>query len=155
MRFEAWFLALLPLISGCGDKSAVTLTASITDAMVTVQDGALGASTSGDFTLVLSLGPEAPRAATVTLGNFALQSEQGTALIDPLPTDSGSASFPLDVNKGQNISLPFTLNVMKLLTPDQKQALCAGKVRIVGTVMDTLSGGTDSAQSVAVSPSCP
>ncbi len=154
-RFIAPLLfACVALLGGCGDKSAVALSVNITDANVSAQTSAFGATLGGGFTLEFALGPEASGSTTVTLGSFALQSASGTAILDPLPVDAVGATFPLTVDKGGSQNVTFTIASKASLTQDEQTAICAGQVVIVGAVMDSLSGGTDSLKSVALTPTC-
>jgi len=105
--------------------------------MVSAQDGALGATVGGGFELKFELGPEASGSTTVTLGSFAVQSLAGASLVDSLKLDPGSTSFPLVVNKGSSKTVTFTLTSSKVLNMDERAALCAGQVKIVGSVVDT------------------
>jgi hypothetical protein len=151
MRSSLLALALPLCLVSCGDKSAVSLTAQVDQASVTVQTAPLvGAMVTGSFELKLELGPEASGPTTVTLGNFALQTTSGGSLVDSLPVDSGSTTFPLVVNKGSTETATFTFNVAK----GDHDAICAGQVIIVGSVMDSLKGGTDPLQSAPITPTC-
>lgn len=154
MRFWSLAWALSLCLLSCGDKSAVSLSVAMDQATVSATQGNLGTTLGGGFELRFDLGPEASGPATVTLGNFALQTADGTALVDPLLVDAPSASFPLVVDKGATQSVTFTLGSTKQLTPAQRDALCAGPVRIVGAVMDSLKGGTDPLTSNPIMPTC-
>ena len=151
MRFSSLALALPLCLVSCGDKSAVSLSAQVNQANVTVTSTALVTTTSGGFELLLELGPEASGPTTVTLGNFALQTAAGSPLIDPLPVDPGSTTFPLVVNKGGSQTAMFSFTSSK----GDHDAICAGQVIIVGSVMDSLKGGTDPLSSPPFTPSCP
>jgi len=138
------------LLAACGDKSAVSLSAQITQGTVQVADTAFGdAALSGSFSLLLALGPEASGSTTVTLGNFSLQDANGAALVDVLSLDS-TPPFPINVDKGgsQTVTLTFAKDSV------DRAALCAGQVRIVGSLMDTLKGGTDPVSSAPLTPDC-
>jgi hypothetical protein len=148
----AWALPLYLVC--CGDKGAVSLSVDIQQATVTVQSGALGATLGGGFELELALGPEASGPTTVTLGSFALQTASGSPLIDPVMVDAGATTFPLVVNKGGDQTVTFTLSSTKQLTSADHDALCAGPVVIVGSVMDSLKGGTDPVRSAPITPTC-
>jgi hypothetical protein len=150
MRFSLLVLGLPLCLVSCGDKSAVSLTAQVDQAAVMVQAAPLGTTVTGSFELKLELGPEASGPTTVTLGNFALQTASGGPLVDSLPVDSGSTTFPLVVNKGSTETTTFSFNVAK----GDHDAICAGQVIIVGSVMDSLKGGTDPLQSAPFTPSC-
>jgi hypothetical protein len=150
MRFSSFALALPLCLVSCGDKSAVSLTAQVDQANVTVTTAPLGSTTTGGFELKLELGSEASGPTTVTLGNFTLQTAAGSPLIDPLPVDPGSTTFPVVVNKGSSQTIMFTFSSSK----GDHGAICAGQVMIVGSVMDSLKGGTDPLSSVPFTPSC-
>jgi hypothetical protein len=156
MRFRSlvWALPLSLSSLACGDKSAVSLTVTIVQPTVTATMGALGTDLGGGFELDLDLGPEASGPTTVTLGNFTLQTAAGAALVDPVDAAPSGASFPLVVDKGSSQKVTFILSSKKQLTPAEHDALCAGSVVIVGSVMDSLKGGTDPVKSDPVTPTC-
>jgi hypothetical protein len=160
MRFWslAWFLPLcfgsLASLAACGDKSAVSLTVTLQEPTVSATNHTLGTELGGGFVLELNLGPEASGPATVTAGNFALQTASGSTLIEPLHADPSGSSFPLVVAKGSSQKMTFVISSDELLDAPTRDALCAGPVVIVGSVMDSLSGGTDSVRSNPITPSC-
>ena len=149
-------VALVSFVSlvSCGDKSAVSLSVVLEQPVVTATDHPLGTELGGGFVLEFDLGPDASGPATVTPGNFALQTAAGSVLVDPLHADPSGSSFPLVVAKGGKQQMTFVLSSDELLTATQRDALCAGPVIIVGSVMDSLSGGTDSVRSAPITPAC-
>jgi len=149
MRFWPAFLVLPVVLAACGSKGSVSLFVGIEQPTVSVVDGAAGSSLSGSFELSLALGPEASGPTHVTLGNFSLQTEAGASLIDVLNLSS-TPEFPIDVPKGSTQTANFTFDKDSV----DRDALCAGKVRIVGTVMDSLKGGTDPVSSELLTPDC-
>ena len=148
MRFWPLFLGL-SLLAACGDKSSISLSAAVTQPTLSVQDGAAGSTLSGSFQLILALGSEASGPTRVSLGNFSLQTEAGAPLVDVLDVKS-SADFPLDVAKGDSQTVSFSFDEDSV----DRDALCAGKVRIVGSVMDSLKGGTDPVSSPLTTVDC-
>lgn len=148
MRFWPLFLGL-SLLAACGDKSSISLSAVIAEPMLSVQDGAAGSTLSGNFQLVLTLGSEASGSTRVTLGNFSLQTEAGAPLVDVLKVQS-NPEFPLDIAKGQTQTVSFSFDENSV----DRDALCAGRVRIVGSVLDSLKGGTDPLRSDLTTPDC-
>jgi hypothetical protein len=154
MRFRLGCALSICLVS-CGDRSDVTLSAALDQAAVSATDGPLGTSVSGSFRLKLELGPDASGPTTVTLGSFALQDSAGAVLIDPLQVSASGATFPLSIAKGGMQAVNFTISSGKVLASADRALLCAGPVRIAGSVMDSLKGGTDPLLSVPVMPSCP
>jgi len=151
-----WSLAwVLPLcLVSCGDKSAVSLTVTLDQANVTAQDGTFGATLGGGFELKFELGPEASGPATVSLGSFAVQNTAGMPLVGQVKLDASGTTFPLVVDKGGSQTVTFTMSSTKVLSATDRAALCAGQVQIVGTVMDSLKGGTDSLSSNPITPTC-
>ncbi|HTA91216.1 MAG TPA: hypothetical protein VK745_16635 [Polyangiaceae bacterium] len=152
MRF--WSLAsLLPLcLMACGDKGAVSLSVSVDQSTVSVQNGPLGATLGGGFQLEFALGQLASGPTTVTLGSFALQTAAGASLVDPLQVNASGTSFPLVVGQGDTQTVTFTLSSQAVIM--NSAAICAGQVRIIGSVTDSLKGGTDPLQSALITPTC-
>jgi hypothetical protein len=138
---------------GCGSKGAVSLSARVENATLSVQPLALGTQLTGEFDLVLELGSAAPEATTVTLGSFSLKNAE-TTLVEALNA-SASESFPLALGAGKSLSVHFFLDQTKLIDADLGAALCAGEVWYAGTVTDTLSDGKPTvASSNRLVPSC-
>ena len=75
-------------------------------------------------------------------------------LVDQVTLDAGGTTFPLVVNKGASQTVMFMMSSTKVLSAADRSALCAGQVMIVGTVMDSLKGGTDSLSSNPITPTC-
>jgi hypothetical protein len=149
MRFWPVFLGLPLVLTGCGSKGSVSLLVGIDQPTASVVDGAAGTSLSGSFQLTLALGPEASGPTRVTLGNFLLQPESGAPPID-LSNLTSTPEFPIDVAKGDTQFASFTFDKDSV----DRDAVCAGKVRIVGSVMDSLKGGTDPLSSALFTPDC-
>lgn len=151
MRFWSGLLSIGFLLLGCGSKGAVSLVADIREPSIIVEDSPFGASSvSGSFDLHLALGPEASGPTTVTLGNFSLQNEAGESLVDVLHPELDT-DFPLLIAKGASKTVHFTLRQGDSV---ERSKACAGRVRIVGSVMDTLQGGTDPVESLLLLPDC-
>jgi hypothetical protein len=125
------------------------LSVLISDESIKVTDGAFGGSLAGSFQLQLTLGSEANGSTQVSLGKFELQTESGTFLAD-LSDATQEPMFPIQLNKGETKKVQFTLKDISV----DHDAACAGKVRIVGALSDTLKGGTDPVQSSAITPDC-
>jgi hypothetical protein len=131
------------------DQGALSLSASIPVAVINVVDNAFGASLEGGFRLDLALGAEASGPTSVTLGNFSLQTEAGEPLIEVLKAETSSV-FPLQLSKGDERTVNFNVNEDGV----DKAQLCAGKVRVVGSVQDSLSATTKPAQSALFALGC-
>lgn len=144
-------LACSALLPGCGDKSEVSLELSMQNANLTVTDGAFGEALTGGFDLSLALGKEASGASTVSLGSFSLRGANGMAVIDPLPVDAGSTTFPVTLSPGDTKVVNFTLvNVVGPAT--SRAALCPGPDQILGAVLD--NGKSVSVTSSSITPTC-
>lgn len=144
-----WVLPALLLAGGCGSAGTVSLSVQMSDESLTVTDAPFGSELSGSFQLRLELGSEASGSTRVSLGNFEVQTATGEVLTD-LRDATMEPALPIDLNKGESKQVLFTL---KGITVDREQA-CAGSLRIVGSVMDTLKGGTDPVRSGSITPSC-
>ncbi len=150
MRFWLALCSAALFLAACGDKSAVSLSAYVSDASLKVTDTPFGdAALSGSFSVVLNLGPEASGPTHVTLGNFSLQGADGAALVDVLSLTS-NPEFPVDVDKGGSKTVSFTFSKDSV----DGAALCAGQVVIVGSLMDSLKGGSDPVISAPITPDC-
>lgn len=125
------------------------MSVSTSNESITVKDGAFGGSLSGSFQLQLTLGSEANGSTEVSLGTLELQTEAGTFLAS-LDDATPEPMFPIHLNKGESKKVEFTLKDISV----DAGAACAGRVRIVGAVSDTLKGGTDPVQSGPITPSC-
>jgi hypothetical protein len=148
MRFSSLLWALPLLLVSCSAKDAVSLSAQISTATVTVKNGAFGGSASGSFQLTLALGSEASGPTTVTLENFQLETVKRDPLVPVLALDQ--ATTPVVIDKGKSKTLTFTFTDQGL----DHDAACAGSVDIRGSVSDTLKGGTDPVTSSSITPDC-
>jgi hypothetical protein len=149
MRFLSALWVLPALLVGCGSASTISLSVQMTDEMLEVKDSAFGAALSGSFKLRLELGSEASGSTRVTPGNFELQTEAGEFIAD-LRDAKMDPEFPVDLNKGESKQVLFTLADVDV---DRAQA-CPGPLRIVGSVMDTAKGETNSVRSASIAPDC-
>jgi hypothetical protein len=147
MRSWSWILPAC-LVACSADASDVSLSVLISDESVTVTNGAF-AGLEGGFQLQLALGSYANGSTQVTLGKFELQAESGAALAD-LADATQEPMFPVDLNKGESKRVVFTFDGIGV----DHDAACAGRVRIVGSVMDTLKAGTVPVQSGLITPDC-
>jgi hypothetical protein len=128
--------------------SDLSLSARISDESIKVTNGAF-AGLEGSFKLQLALGSEANGSTRVSLPTFELQNEAGERLAD-LSDATPEPMFPIDLNKGESKGVVFTIDGIGV---DRAKA-CAGPVRIVGSVMDTLKAGTQPVRSGAITPDC-
>ena len=152
MRFLSALLFLPIWLVACSvDVSAsdVSLTARIHDESIQVTNGAFG-GLEGSFLLELALGSEAPAPTRVSLGKFELHDADGGFLAD-LGDATVEPMFPVDLNKGESKEVLFTLDGIGV----DRDSVCQGLVRIVGSVTDSLKGGTVSVQGALVTPDCP
>jgi len=120
----------------------------MSDESIKVTNGAF-ASLEGGFQLQLALGSEANGSTQVSLGKFELHSESGVFLAD-LSDATPEPMFPINLNKGESKRVVFTLQGIGV----DRDEVCAGRVRIVGTLTDTLKGGSDPVQSGLLTPDC-
>lgn len=152
--FRSGLVLLVGLgVFGCGSKGAVSLSARVENATLSVQPLALGSQLVGEFDLLLELGPAAPVGTSVTLGSFSLKVEQST-VVDVLSV-SGSETFPVEVAVGGSKAVHFVLDDGALVDTALGAALCAGEVWYAGTVTDTLSDGKPTvASSTKLVPTC-
>lgn len=142
MRRFGLALAAALVLSGCGNKDIVSLSAHIQNADLSVTQAPLGTTLSGSFVLSLALGNRASGSTQVSLESFSiLSSANQSTLIAPLKVTPQGAAFPLTVGVGDTKNVKFQLDTADTLPAGKQAALCAGPVLIVGTVTDTLGGG--------------
>ena len=145
-----WFCLLPAFLLACSaDASDVSLSASISNASIKVTNSAF-AGVEGGFRLDLSLGSYSNTSTQVTLGKFELQAESGAVLAD-LADATPEPMFPVELNKGESKQVVFTFDGIGV---DDRDAACAGRVRIVGSVMDSLKAGTVPVRSGLITPDC-
>jgi hypothetical protein len=145
-----WMLWALPLfLAGTGDKSAVSLSANITEGSVKVESGVFGASASGSFEMVLALGPEASGSQTVTPQNFQLLTQAKAVLVDQLPIET-TTPIPITIGKGESKTVDFTFTGSMV----DHDAACAGLLNIVGSVNGATGSGSQPVTSGGLTASC-
>lgn len=139
---------------GCGSKGAVSIAAHVDSPVLSVDSGVLVTSLSGQFDLVLALGDLAPEQTSVQLGGFAVK-ETDRVLVESLALTS-SETFPLVLEPGDEKRVRFVLEAGASVTEETGAALCAGRVRLSGTLSDTQSDGKQTlAESAPFEPDCP
>ena len=136
----------------CGSKGAVTVTAQIQNPTLTPTAVALGTALTGSFDLILDLGPEAPKAATVTPKSFAIRNAGGE--IASTLSVTYAEEPPYELAPGASKSIACTLDASKLLDASVSSALCAGDVWYSAALSDTLTSNTITTASVPFAPSC-
>ncbi len=149
MRVFSMLWALPLFLAGCGDKSAVSLSANISNGTVKVENGAFGASASGGFKLRLALGPEASGSVKVTPQTFQLLSQASAVLVDQLPVIT-STQFPITIGKGENQDVDFTFTGSMV----DHDAACAGSLTFFGALDDAAGSSSYPVKSSPVTPSC-
>jgi hypothetical protein len=140
----AWLLACSVEVSA----SDISLTARISDESLQVTSGAFS-ELQGSFQLELVLGSEAPGSTQVSLGKFELHSESGELLAD-LGDATPEPMFPFDLDKGESQRVLFTIDGIGV----DRESVCKGPVRIVGSVSDALKGASVPVQGGLVMPNC-
>ena len=149
MRGFSMLCALPLLLAGCGDKSAVSLSANITQGSVKVESNAFGASASGSFEMLFALGPEASGSQTVTPQNFQLLAQDKAVLADQLPIKT-TTPIPITIGKGESKTVDFSFTGSMV----DHDAACAGLLSIVGSVNDATGSGSQRVASSGLTPSC-
>ena len=142
-----WALPLFLL--GCGDKSAVSLSANVGSGVVHVENGTFGGSASGSFKLRLSLGPEASGPVKVTPQSFQLLTQAKAVVADQLPITTDT-SIPITIGKGENQDVDFAFTGA---TVDLAVA-CPGPLTITGSLEDSTSSASYLVTSPLITPTC-
>ena len=156
-RMRAPALAVFALAlgsAGCPNTDpAIFVDADLGAPVVGVEQGVLGASLSGTFTLVLHLGARASGASDVTFGTFSLQTaDQSTTIVEVLPVVA-SQSSPVTVEPDSTVEITFEIttgeDVLDAAIVDQ---ICAGQVVVSGVIEDSLEGESSPVVSPAATP---
>lgn len=128
--------------------SDLSLTAHLSEPSIIVSNSAFSGLT-GSFQLELVLGSEANGSTQVSAADFELQNEAGEQLVH-LTEAVPDPAFPINLNKGESKRVSFTIDSMSV----DRESVCAGRVRIVGSVTDTLKSGTEPVHSDLFTPDC-
>ena len=131
-------LVVSGLVCGCGGKERVTVSASVHEVQLSVEEQTLGTFLAGEFQLLVTLGVNAPRSTTVTLESFSLvRASDQTELVAPLPL--ATPTSPFELGPGDEETLTLTLDANDPIGQGLRDDLCAEPVQIRGTVTDTES----------------
>lgn len=131
-------LVLAALTSSCGDKSAVSVTVTVTEPQLSVEEELLGFQVTGSFGINLQLGKLAESGTSVTLDDIALTPSDNPAQnIEPFDPVATSGSFPVSLSPGDSSTVGFTLEGGDLIDQAGKDTLCAGAVKLRGSVRDS------------------
>jgi hypothetical protein len=149
-----WLVLLVAVVglAGCGAKERVTLSATVRNVDLRVEQRLLGTFLAGGFDLRLALGANAPESTTASLEAFRLvRASDQTELVSSLPLADVPAHIDIAPGREQTISLE--LDDTDPISPDSQARICAEPVKILGAVTDTLSDErTTPAESPSVVP---
>jgi hypothetical protein len=130
-------VALLPAI-GCGGKERISLSARVRNVELEVQEDLLGTFLSGQFDLLVRLGPNASESTTAELESVSLVRTGGApTLVAALPLTT--LPGPIEVRPGQERTLSLVLEDSEPIAADMREQICSAPVQITGSLTDTLS----------------
>jgi len=138
--------AFVACAAGCGTKEDATLSAFIREVTLTKGTNAFGAKLEGTAKVELTVGAYAPNGIKVT--SVTVQLQRAGKQILPRATLETTSTVPVDVPKGGNVSIVYTIKIDQL-KDDEPTVLCAGPVTVSGSV--TQEGAT-APQQIASSP---
>ena len=133
-----------PLLLGCveADPDRVRLSASITEPDLTLEESALVSVLSGSLLLELELGDLASDPTTLAeVPRFDLVDDEDNSLVRTLDVMASGSAFPVSIDVGTSVNVPFELTDDNTLVSAEVEALCSGPVAIVAVVRDSLSDG--------------
>lgn len=137
---------------GCSADGAVSLTGSIGDVSLVVEEQALVTNLSGSFGIYLELGERASGASEVSFSAFSLlRVDTGAPVLAKEHLSVVSAkTLPVTIQPGNNTTIQFQIGDQAAaggpvtpmeLVKDDFAALCnAGSLQIVGTMQDSANG---------------
>ena len=143
------------LLAGCIDTdAAVFVDATIgAPALTVVPQGGLGFGLQGSYALELHLGARASGTSQVTYTSFSLKGSDGSVVVESLPVAVDKPS-PVSVDPGGDVLVTFTIDTgAATLDPAVKDQICAGQVRIVGVIEDSLESESSPIESSPFSAS--
>lgn len=148
-------LALLPLATaaaGCSAEGAVSLTGSLGNVSLSVEDQKLVTTLSGRFDVYLELGERASGATDVSFSAFSLVNADTGApvLAGEHLSVIASTDAPVRIQPGNSTTIQFTIGdqeqaggpvVPMEVDKNDYESICgAGQLEIVGTYTDSLRG---------------
>jgi hypothetical protein len=139
MMRQAWYAIVLAgaTISCSADEDPVNLSITVEESALSFSPAQLGGLLSGDFKLRMALGEYAPVAVLLpSAPSFRLLDAKDEAVVDPLPVQTTSGSFPLELQPGDSQVVLFQLASSKLLGEEESGKVCGGLVRISGLSND-------------------
>ncbi len=155
------FLIPTTCMNGCSAEGAVSLTGSIGNAAMIVTEGVLVTTVTGSFDVYLELGDRASDATRVTFSAFSLvDAETGSPVLaqEHLSVVT-SAEMPVVVQPGTSVTVSYQIgdqiqagsSILPVeLDKSDYATLCgAGRLKIVGTLQDSLRGPSAMALSSA------
>jgi hypothetical protein len=136
------------LLTSCGSKGAVAVTASVSNLTVAIDRASpLAAQLQGGFDLQLELGQYAPEGTNIDRhGSFQLvrpADQSGLVVLNVYP----SVTFPYHLEPGDKADIHFTIGDNagmpgQTVPFDVQTKLCqAGSVALAGQITDTAAGG--------------
>jgi hypothetical protein len=137
-------LALLASVgvgAGCvNTDAAVFVDAGIDAPVVNVNQGALGTSVTGSFTVTLHLGARASGPSEVTFGAFAIEkADRSAVVVDSLPVTT-STSSPVGVDPDSDVEVDFAIDTGADPLPQAVvDGLCGGQLVVSGVLEDSLA----------------
>jgi hypothetical protein len=143
------------LAAGCIDTdAAVFVDATLgAPALTLVPAGGFGVTLQGSFALELHLGARASGTSQVTYTSFSLKAADGSVVVESLPVAVDKPS-PVAVDPGSDVLVTFTIDSgATVLDNTVKDRICAGQVKIVGVIEDSLESESSPLESAPFSPS--
>ncbi len=160
------FVALTAGIASCSAEGAVSLTGSLGNVSVVVEEQLLVSTASGGFDVYLELGERASDATDVSFSAFSLVRADTGALVCSCASIGvvASKATPIRIQPGDSTTIRFEIgdqaqpggSVAPMeLDKDDFASICgAGPVKIVGTMQDSANGQrSTSLASTAFTPS--
>jgi hypothetical protein len=135
------FLGAVALLAaaGCGGKERISLSATVRNVDLSVEQRVLGTFLTGGFDLVVRLGPNAPESTTAQLESVSLvrAGQTPTTLVAALALSG--APDQVELNPGQERTFSLTLQESDPVSADARDQICAAPVQITGCMTDTLT----------------
>jgi hypothetical protein len=126
-------------LAGCGTKEDASLAVYAQKPALTKASNAFGSSLSGSVEVVFDLGKYTQGSITVEAIQLGLYRDTTQVVPRAMVTPPAGTTFPITLAPGQKQIIAYTIKV-ESLTMEEANALCAGPVKVSGTVQQAGQG---------------
>lgn len=154
-RYSLSLVLLGAVPAGCFQANAdrARLTAKLDDVDLSLDQGDLGGTIQGTFTLSLDAGDLSEGTVTIDSSpDFSLVRADNQGLVRLIDATTSNADFPVSLEPATTRSIPYDLTDQNFLASGEVDAACdAGDLQLVAS-LHTTTGGTEQSFTVRSDP---